>query len=838
MKRKLIIVAGILFLCIGVLAILPFIYKDSLLTKVKTTLNAQINASVNFNDFQVSVFSQFPKIEIKLLNLSVVGVKEFAQDTLFSANSISTTISLMDMISGKGLELKGLTINDPKISLIVNKKGAANWNVIKTANVSEGKVVNQTSDSKKSFSMKLTDIQLNNLNMLYLDQSMPMMVQLKKTTLKSSGDIAGTVTSFDLTADADEFIFEYDSVKYISNTRLKASTLLKVDYDKMNFTFGQTKLLVNQLPLDIDGSFSMPNDSMHFDLAFRSEKSDFVTILALVPTSYQKYIEKAKIDGSAEFKGSVKGVYYKEIYPAINVLLAVNNASFKYQNLPESVQNIQVSAEITKPEGDLNLLNVKVEKAHASVRNNPVDLQLSLSEMMTDPNIDAAFSGKIDFASLKQAIPLDSLNISGQLTAKLQMSGRMSSIEKQEYEKFKSKGEATIQNFKLESKQLTKPVEISLGQLTATTQQISITKFDGKIGQSDFALRGDVRNYLAYFFKKEVLKGNLSLKSTYMDFSELSNIQKPTKALSKGAATKSTTVASSDSVVAFHVPEKLDISFVSAIQHAVYDKMPITNINGQINVKDQRIELSNLSMEMLKGKLGINGSYTCNKENKPRFDFKLNMEKMDLPSAYQSLSTFRRYVPIAAMSQGTFSTQFNLTGAMNEKMDIVPTSLNGLGVFNTQNLMIVNAPVFEQIKGIIKKEKLKNVSVEDFTAKFQFQNGELTLNPFKTSIAGQQTTIFGTLSAARNINLNMDFVVNRDDLGSDINKGLGILPGSQNIKTVEVSVILKGAITKPEVSIDLSKARKQIEQEVKKASSEEIKSSVKKLGNELKKFFK
>jgi len=838
MKRKLIIVAGILFLCIGVLAILPFIYKDSLLTKVKTTLNAQINANVNFNDFQVSVFSQFPKIEMKLLKLSVVGVKEFAQDTLFSAKSISTTISLMDMIIGKGLELKSLTINDPKICLIVNKKGAANWNVIKTANVSEGKVVNQTSDSKKSFSMKLMDIQLNNLNMLYLDQSMPMMVQLKKTTLKSSGDIAGTVTSFDLTADADEFIFEYDSVKYISNTRLKASTLLKVDYDKMNFTFGQTKLLVNQLPLDIDGSFSMPNDSMHFDLAFRSEKSDFATILALVPTSYQKYIEKAKIDGSAEFKGSVKGVYYKEIYPAINVLLAVNNASFKYQNLPESVQNIQVSAEIAKPEGDLNLLNVKVEKAHASVRNNPVDLQLSLSEMMTDPNIDAAFSGKIDFASLKQAIPLDSFDISGQLTAQLQLSGRMSSIEKKEYEKFKSKGEATIQNFKLESKQLTKPVVISLGQLTATTQQISITKFDGKIGQSDFALRGDVRNYLAYFFKKEVLKGNLSLKSTYMDFSELSNIQKPTKALSKGTATKSTTVASSDSVVAFQVPEKLDLSFVSAIQRAVYDKMPITNINGQINVKDRRIELSNLSMEMLKGKLGINGSYTSNKENKPRFDFKLNMEKMDLPSAYQSLSTFRRYVPIAAMSQGTFSTQFNISGAMNEKMDIVPTSLNGLGVFNTQNLMIVNAPVFEQIKGVIKKEKLKNVSVEDFTAKFQFENGELTLNPFKTSIAGQQTTVSGTLSAARIINLNMDFVVNRDDLGSDINKGLGILPGSQNIKTVEASVILKGAITKPEVSIDLSKARKQIELEVKKASSEEIKSSVKKLGNELKKFFK
>jgi thiamine biosynthesis protein ThiC len=195
-------------------------------------------------------------------------------------------------------------------------------------------------------------------------------------------------------------------------------------------------------------------------------------------------------------------------------------------------------------------------------------------------------------------------------------------------------------------------------------------------------------------------------------------------------------------------------------------------------------------------------------------------------------------LPVAAKSQGKISTQFGLSGVMNEKMRIVPSSLNGLGILNTKNLMIIDSPVFDQIRGIIKKEKLKNVKIDDFTARFQFENGQLRLNPVKTSIADQQTTIYGTLSAAREINLNMDFVVNRDDLGADINKGLGILPGSQNIKTVEASVILKGQVTKPEVSLDLSKARAQIEQEVKKASMEEIKGSVKKLGDELKKLFK
>jgi hypothetical protein len=836
MKRKISIIAGIVVLVFVSLAALPFLFKDKLLVKVKTALNNQVNAKIDFKGFSLSFFSHFPRVEMEIRDLSLVGINEFAGDTVFYAGSVSTDISIAEMIRSKGFELKSLVVNNPRINLVSTKTGKVNWDVAKP---SAEKIATSGTSSSSDLKIKLSDIQVNNLSLKYSDEAMPMNVWLKKTNLSSSGDVAGTVTQFDLKGEIAEFIFEYDSVKYISKTRLKAETLLKLDYEKMNFVFDKGKLWFNNLPLEVNGSFAMPNDSMFFDLGFRSEKSDFATILSLVPADYQKYIEKAEIKGDAEFKGSVKGVFFNEIYPAIDLVLSAQNGSFKYQGLPESVQDIQVSAKITKPEGNLNLLKVDVEKAHASIRNNPVDLRLLVTEPMTDPNIDASFSGTIDFASLKQAIPIDSLDITGILNAKMQMAGRMSSVEKQEYEKFQSSGEATVQNFRIQSNRFTQTVEIGNGRMKANTRQITVDQFDVKIGQSDMSLKGDVSNYLAYMFKNGVLKGNFNLKSGFMNFSELSNIQKPGKpSTDMKANTKAAPLASSDSVVAFQVPKNLDLVFQSAIQKAVFDKMPITNINGLVKVKDQRLDLTNLSMEMLQGKLAVNGSYTSNKENRPAFDFKIDMQSIDIPTAYQSLSTFRHYLPIAAKSQGKFSTQLGLSGVMNEKMNIVPTSLNGNGLFNGQNLMIVDSPLFDQIRGIIKKEKLKNVKIDDFTAKFQFENGQLTMNPFKTTVADQQATIYGTLSASRQINLNLDFLVNREDLGADINKGLDILPGSQNIKIIDASVILKGPIAKPEVSLDLSKARAEIEQQVKKASVDDIKESVKKLGNELKKLFK
>ena len=67
---------------------------------------------------------------------------------------------------------------------------------------------------------------------------------------------------------------------------------------------------------------------------------------------------------------------------------------------------------------------------------------------------------------------------------------------------------------------------------------------------------------------------------------------------------------------------------------------------------------------------------------------------------------------------------------------------------------------------------------------------------------------------------------------------MGFLPGSDNIKIIDATVLVKGNLKKPDVSLDLSKARKQIEAEVKKSTQQEIEKSVKKLGNELKKLFK
>lgn len=811
-----------------VLAILlPLAFKGPLIKKVKKAINENVNATVEFTDLRLNLFKSFPRIYAGIENLSVTGKDQFQNDTLLFIGSIATNLSIKDLIVSDEIRVSSLKVSDADIRLLSTQDGLVNWDIL-PADTSKTATADTTGEE---LSVSLKDIKINNLSLTYKDELTSTLVRLLNTNIDASGDVEGTVTRFDLTGDVREFILEYDSVQYVANTSLKVKSQLEADYEKMNFILGQTTLFLNELPLDISGNFQMPSDSIYFDLQFKQPESDFATLLAMVPKTYQSYLEKIKATGEAGFEGQVKGSYFEDIYPEINAHLFIKDATFQYEGAPEKIEQITLEGMISKPQGDLDLLTVNIPDAHARIQDNPVNFKLNLTHPVTDPELNASFNGKIDFTRLSKVIAMDkdSLEMRGLLEGQLTVKGKMSAIDQQNYNEVSSSGTFTFSNFGIKTPDITRAVEISSGIVKIMNTEITLSSFKGKTGQSDFQLNGKLSNYLPYFFLDKTLKGDFTLKSRYLNFDELAGLM---------AEEDSSKTTPADSIVAFQVPANLDMDFRSQIDRASFDRMDIRNIDGLITIRNGVLELERLSMDMLDGQLTLDGAYKSNKVNKPEFDFNVQAAGFQIPAAYKSFLLMQRYLPIAARSQGELSTQINFKGQFDEKLNIIPGSLNGTGLLTTQNLRIVDSSVLDQLKGIIKTEKLRNLKIDDFTANFKMQNGNINMNPFKTRIADQEVSISGGLSVERILDLTMDFKVNREDLSADVNQVFGIIPGSDNIKLIDASVLVKGDIKNPKVSVDLSKARKQIEQEVKRSTKENLEKSVKKIGDELKKLFK
>ncbi|WP_303917655.1 AsmA family protein [Draconibacterium sediminis] len=824
MKRIIVIILIVIVVLIGAVLAIPVFFKQSILNTAKTTLNKQLNAEVEFADLKLSLFKNFPKVTVDLQDVLIKGKGEFAQDTLLNIPRFAATMNLSSLFSSDR-SIEEIILEKPSLNLVVAESGNVNWDVA-PASASAEKQSAATADAGE-FQLALENIEVKDARLIYNDKLAKMRADLEDINLDISGEMFGNTTQLNIGGVVSNLTYSMEGINYVSNTSLDLKTLLDVDFESMLFTIAESELLINRLPLELSGDVSVPNDTTFLNLQLKTKASDFENFLALVPKDYEEYLKDITTTGSATISGGVSGYYIDEDYPKIDLQVKVDNGNFKYADMPEEIKNIRAEMLIGKPQGDLDLLKININKAHAEIRNNPVDLTLKISNPVSDPLFDGAFVGKINLDHLKDALPMDSVNISGIIDANLFANGRYSDVEAEAYDKIKSDGVVLLSNFVYDSPDLTQQVVIPSGQMDFSPQNINLGNFILKVGESDFRLSGKVSNYLNYVMKDGVLKGNLQLNSNYVNLNELLRLQVMEEEAEQNAETELETLA-------FDVPENIDITFRSSINRAVFNRIPITDIKGEVRAVDKKLILDGLDMNMLDGKMTMNGSYENTAQNQPLFDFGFDIAGFDIPTMYHTVAGFRKLIPGAGNSTGKLSTSLGMKGRLSPQLKLIAATTNGNGSFSTNNVEINDSPLFNQLSGILKKEKLRNVTIGDFTANLTVEDGSLLLRPFTTKVIGQETTIRGSLNAESLLDMRLDFNVEREMFGPDIQKILAVLPGNEKITMLPAGVILKGPVGDAKVNLDLSATQKAVTD----ATKDDLKNSLNKLGDGLKKLFK
>lgn len=849
MKKGFIIAGIVLVVLLGILIAVPFVFRDALLEKTRTTINRNLNVEISFSDFRLSLIKDFPKASLELKGLTVTGKNDFAGDTLMNVKSFRTSFGLLDLFTPDNLTINEIILDQPVLRLLVNENNQVNWQIFPEDEAGAQPEHSGQAQNGDAFALQLSRIDIKNADVYYTDLTLPMQFDLNGINMLIDGRMYGSDTRLKAAGTAGQVNLVFDGVSYITKTRLGLESLLNINFDTWDFRFSEGELMVNNLPLDLEGSFSMPADTIWFDLGFASRASTLGEILALTPPDYEVYLKDLTATGNASFTGSFKGFYFGDSYPDLQIQLRLAGGNARYTGMPEEIRNISGNLAVIKPQGDFNLTKINISNAHFEIRNNPMDMNLQLSNLMEDLRFDGNVAGRLDFDHLKGALPLDSLDMAGMLDINLGLKGNYSAIENKTYERLHADGLVSLQNFTYRSKDLTQPVQISSGKLDFAPERINLRQMDMKIGQSDMALSGAVTDYFPYFFSGGTLNGNLQLKSNYLNINELMQlqveqnapapvVQEPTDNRRRKSDAPAAAAVQASQISAFKVPDKVNIAVQADVNRALYDRLNINSINGTVSIGNGKLDLRGVNMNLLDGELRIAGSYANTQENKPLVDMAISLINFDIPTAFQSLNLIRTYLPIAAQSKGRFSTTLNLKGQLSENMTLLMPSLNGNGLFESTNVQVLNSPVFNKIKSVLNEEKLRDVRVDDFAARFNIENGNLVLRPFETKIAGQQAVFAGRLNADNLISMQIGFLINRDALSKSIENTLGMLPGQKNIQVIPVGISINGPVKDPDVKVDLSDARDLVKQEVKNASKEELQKTINRLGDGLRKLLR
>ncbi|MDR2956018.1 MAG: hypothetical protein LBV43_13155, partial [Prevotella sp.] len=82
MKKGLLIVGIVIVVILAAMVAIPFLFKDKIKAIVLDVANEQLNAEVNIGDFGLNLFSNFPNATLSLNDATVIGINDFATDTL------------------------------------------------------------------------------------------------------------------------------------------------------------------------------------------------------------------------------------------------------------------------------------------------------------------------------------------------------------------------------------------------------------------------------------------------------------------------------------------------------------------------------------------------------------------------------------------------------------------------------------------------------------------------------------------------------------------------------------------------------------------------------------
>jgi hypothetical protein len=806
--RRILKWTGISFLLLIVaLILIPIFFKDQIKQMVIDEVNKNLNAKLTIGDFDLTFISTFPNMTVQLNDTKLEGTEAFEGVELMNVKQFKAHVGFWSVIAGDQVEIDAIHLVEPSFDVRVLNNGLANYDIVKADSLKTEDELEEPS----SFKLSLKEYSIKGANINYLDEPSAMSAKIKNLNHTGTGDLTADVIDFETTTEMEQITFKMDGINYLTDvkTDVVMNILMEFTDKSSKFTLKENVFKLNALNFSLDGFYEMLEGYDNMDLKMNASKATFKDFLSLIPTFYRTGYESMVTKGSMEFGGVVKGRMDDVNLPGWDFKLKVNNGSIRYPDLPGSIDGINVLAASGFTGGEnLDKMTLDISKFTANFGGNKLAADLKMRNPMTDPLIISNILAKVDLATLKNYIPVaEGESYNGILDADIQLNGRMSAIEKEEYEKFKADGTLKLTDMLYKSPDLSNDISISEMMFRFSPKNLALEKMVAKTGKSDFNVNGTIDNYLGYIFRDELLKGNFNFSSQNMDIDELMNI---VPASETAAEPTTTTTESSEPVL---IPNNVDFTMRTSIGNMKYNGIEIKNMSGTVKMKEEVAQLEGLSMNTMGGTVGLRGSYDTRDHSKPKIDFAYTLKDIDIQTLAKNFMTIDKLAPIAKYAQGKISSSFEMKSDLTANLDPIYSSLSGLGDLSTSTVTISGFKPMEKMAEVLQMSKLSTQTLKDVKTKFQFADGKVSVKPFDVQLGKIKTTVSGFTSFEQAIDYDLKMLVPKEEIPGALIKQaeqaiakVNALAPKIELKSIPdfipVKVDVLGTVTNPKISTD------------------------------------
>lgn len=803
MKKLLILIFSIIVLCLILLFVLPYTMHDKIDKMIKSEGSKMIKGKFDYSDLDISIFRNFPKASVSVYDFWIKSENSLPKDTLLTFKEATIVVDLFSLFGNNGYDVKKIYVSDGTFKGVVSADGTSNWDIVKTD--SETESAHPTSSGNTSFRLLLKSLLIKNMNFIYDNKLTNQYLMMDNFNLLCSGNFAARQSVMNLQTKIKGVTYRSDGITLLSNAAINSDMFIDANFEGKKFIFKKNTLTLNAITTGLDGWIAMTPKGMEMDLKLNTKQIGFKEILSLVPAIYSNNFDGLQTEGVATIDASINGTLIGDsIVPAFNVALNIENGMFKYPSLPQGVNYINLKAVMANPGGSFNKTVITIDPFNFRWAGNPFSLMAIIQNPLLDPNFNLSAKGTINLATISQVIPTEEMKYSGVIQSDINLSGHLSYIEKEEYDRIKASGTVEVNglHLKMDNGMM---VDVEKSTLQFTPQYLQLSKTTLKVGNSDATIESKFENYLGFVFKRGMLKGHLNIESNYLNLDDFATSVTDEKM----AAENNKRVNSTSAPGMLEIPKNIDFSMNSDMKVVIFNGMSLTDVKGNLRVSDSKASMQNLSMNAMSGSIVMNGVYSSQQVNTPTLDASFKFDNISFMQAYKDLHLVQNMVPIFENLKGDFSGNMKISATLDSNMSPVLNSVQSSGSITTNNVTLSGIKAIDQIADAVYRPDLKELSVKNMHLDYTIKDGRIETQPFDIKFGDFNLNLSGTTGLDQTIDY----------------KGIIKLPAKSTIANLPVSTVgvkIGGTFKSPKVSIDTKSMMNEAANKVIEKAAQEI----------------
>ena len=300
-----------------------------------------------------------------------------------------------------------------------------------------------------------------------------------------------------------------------------------------------------------------------------------------------------------------------------------------------------------------------------------------------------------------------------------------------------------------------------------TNRECKIEQSKLIIGNSDFALTGQLRNIGRWLREKGTLEGEMTFISEQTDANELlallsadqgseeeSTAQNDTTSASP---TPSTDGASpSEAAEPFLVPTNVNLTLNTQIKKAHLFNQTATNLGGRIYVKDGTLVLEEMGFICKAAKLQLTAMYRTPRRNHIYVGFDYHMLDVNIQELVNMIPQIDSMMPMLRSFKGEAEFHLAAETYTNAQYQIKPSTIRGAASIFGKDLVVMDNETFSTISKLLMFSKKTENRVDSISAEMTIYKKEIDVYPFCVSIDNYMVALGGR----HNLDMTFNYDVN------------------------------------------------------------------------------